>query len=83
MTGCAAPERTEWSPLERESMTVRVMEVIMKSTADQAVSLVRSVVAPRGPKAVCEPCPPKAPARSAELPCCRRMMPTMKKETMM
>ena len=38
------PERTEWSPLERESMTVRPMELSMKMTADQVVSFIRSSV---------------------------------------
>jgi len=34
---------------------VRAMEVTMKMMADQVVSLERMFVAPRGPKAVCEP----------------------------
>jgi hypothetical protein len=40
----------------------------MKIPADQAVSRERSVAAPRAPNAVCDPPPPKAPARSARLP---------------
>src|ERR1700733_1797255 len=76
------PERTDRSAEECARATVRPMEVSMKITADHVVSLVRRLAAPRGPKAVCEPCPPKAPARSADLPCCRRTTPTMKSETM-
>src|SRR6187402_56551 len=63
-----SPLRTLWS-LVFASSTVRPMEVTMKSTALQVVSFVRRLAAPRGPKAVCDPCPPKAPARSALLPC--------------
>src|ERR1035437_5055483 len=48
------------------------MEVSMKMIADQVVSRVSTLAAARGPKAVCEPWPPKAPARSAERPCCKR-----------
>src|ERR1035437_10465781 len=51
------------------------MVVIMKMIADQVVSRVSTLAAARGPKAVCEPWPPKAPARSAERPCCRRTTP--------
>src|ERR1700761_4062458 len=58
------------------------MVVHMKMTADHVVSLVRRLAAPRGPKAVCEPWPPKAPARSADLHCCSRKTPMMKSETM-
>ena len=45
-------------------------EVTMNNTADMVVALESSVAEPRGPKAVCEPIPPKAPARSAALPLC-------------
>ena len=44
--------------------------------------MVSRLAAPRGPKAVCEPWPPKAPARSADLPCCMRTTPMRKSETM-
>ena len=63
------PERTEVLADERESRMVSPIEVSMKMIADQVVRRVRRLAAPRGPKAVCEPCPPKAPARSADLPC--------------
>src|SRR3984957_1011322 len=76
------PESTEVFADERESATVRPMEVTMKMIADHVVSLVRRLAAPRGPKAVCEPWPPKAPARSADLPCWRRTTPTRKRQTM-
>ena len=54
----------------------------MKMIADQVVSLVSRLAAPRGPNAVCEPWPPKAPARSALLPCCRRITAIRKRQTM-
>src|SRR5271163_1272877 len=57
------------------------MDVTMKTIADQVVSLVRRMAAPRGPNAVWEPWPPKAPARSADLPCWRRTTPTRKRQT--
>ena len=46
-------------------------DVIIKTTAETVVAFDNSVAEPRGPKAVCEPIPPKAPARSAALPLCR------------
>src|SRR5690242_17298395 len=53
----------------RTYMMVSVNEVSMKMIDDQVVSRVRTLAAARGPNAVCEPWPPKAPARSAERPC--------------
>jgi hypothetical protein len=47
-------------------------EVIMKITADIVVALESKVADPRGPKAVCEPIPPNAPAKSAALPLCSK-----------
>ena len=82
VTPAGVPERTDLWPLERASRMVSPMEVSIKRTADQEVSLVRMLAAPRGPKAVCEPCPPKAPATSADLPCCRRTTPIKNKQTM-
>ena len=40
----------------------------MKITADHVVAFDKKVAAPRAPKAVWLPPPPKAPARSARLP---------------
>ena len=75
---------TECEPvLERTMSTVRLIEVIMKRIADQVVSRVSTLAAARGPKAVCEPCPPKAPARSAERPCCKSTTPIRNRHTMM
>jgi hypothetical protein len=47
-------------------------DVTMNSTADIVVALESRVADPRGPKAVCEPIPPNAPARSAALPLCSK-----------
>src|SRR5579864_1643820 len=57
-------------------------DVIMKTAAAIVVALDRTVADPRGPKAVCEPIPPKAPARSAALPLCNSTTTTRKKQTM-
>ena len=64
----------------RVSMIVSVIEVSMNSTAAIVVALDSTVAAPRGPKAVCEPIPPKAPARSAALPLCSRTTMIRKKQ---
>jgi len=45
-----------------------VIEVTMNAAAAIVVAFDSSVAEPRGPKAVCEPIPPNAPARSAALP---------------
>jgi hypothetical protein len=47
-------------------------DVTMNSTADIVVALESRVADPRGPKAVCEPIPPNAPAKSAALPLCSK-----------
>jgi hypothetical protein len=44
----------------------------MNMTAHHVVALERTLAAPRGPKAVWLPAPPKAPARSAALPLCNK-----------
>jgi hypothetical protein len=43
-------------------------DVIIKTTAETVVAFESSVAEPRGPKAVCEPIPPNAPAKSAAFP---------------
>ena len=63
--------------------TDKVMEVIMKATADQVVALDRALAAPRGPKAVWLPCPPKAAEMSPLFPLCSRTTTMMKKQTRM
>ena len=62
-----APLMTEAAGLD--CRTDKEIDVTMKRTKNAVVSLCSSVVAPRAPTAVCEPPPPKAPARSAPLPC--------------
>lgn len=57
-------------PLDRVATIERLMDVIINKTAEIVVALESRVVEPRGPKAVCEPCPPNAPARSAAFPLC-------------
>jgi hypothetical protein len=48
----------------------RVMLVIMKITAAAAVSFARNVFAPRPPKTVCPPAPPKAAPTPPREPGC-------------
>ena len=62
-------DNTERLLLVRDITIVSAIEVSMKMIADHVVSRVNKFAAPRGPNAVCEPCPPNAPARSADLPC--------------
>jgi hypothetical protein len=55
---------------ERSTRTTRAKAQIINITAHQVVAWESTVAAPRGPKAVWLPAPPKAPARSAALPLC-------------
>ena len=59
-----APEEPRVARIESDR------EVIMNTMADAVVALESSVAEPRGPKAVCEPMPPNAPAKSAAFPLC-------------
>jgi len=45
-------------------------DVIIKIMAEPVVAFESKVAEPRGPNAVCEPIPPKAPAKSAAFPLC-------------
>ena len=74
LLGVAAPV---WLPT-----IVKASEVIMKVTAAQAVTFDSTVVEPRGPNTVCEPMPPKAPARSAAFPLCSSTMTVKTRQTM-
>ena len=60
------------APDPRVATTESDIDVNMNRIAEIVVAFDRSVAEPRGPKAVCEPMPPKAPARSAALPLCSR-----------
>src|ERR1700741_3954583 len=75
------PESTERGPLLRWIRTVSPMDVNINTMAAQVVTLVSRLAAPRGPNAVCDPWPPKAPARSALLPCWRRTTPIRMRQT--
>jgi len=57
-------------PAFRVAKIERDIEVNMKTIAEIVVAFDRRVAEPRGPKAVCEPIPPNAPAKSAALPLC-------------
>ena len=70
-------------PPEREAMIASVNEVTMNRMAAPVVALDSTVADPRGPKAVCDPMPPNAPARSAALPLCSKTTITRKKQTRM
>ncbi len=58
-----------------------VMEVSMNRIAEIVVAFESTVAEPRGPNAVCEPMPPKAPARSAALPLCSNTTITKNAQT--
>ena len=68
-------------PRVRVAMIASDMEVTMNNAAAIVVAFESTVAEPRGPKAVCEPMPPKAPARSAALPLCSNTTITRKKLT--
>ncbi len=63
--------------------TESAIEVIMNATADQVVILERALAAPRGPKAVWLPCPPKAAEMSPLVPLCNNTTMMMNKQTRM
>jgi len=67
----------------RVAKIANVSDVIMKIAAPSVVAFESSVAEPRGPNAVCDPIPPKAPARSAALPLCNSTTTIRKKQTMM
>ena len=58
-------------------------EVHMNRIAEIVVAFESSVAEPRGPKAVCDPMPPNAPARSAAFPLCSRITMIRKRQTTM
>lgn len=62
-------------------MMANVNDVTINSAAAIVVAFDKTVADPRGPKAVCEPIPPNAPAKSAALPLCSRT--TITKNTQM
>jgi len=60
------------TPAPRVATIESEIDVSMNKIAEIVVAFDSSVAEPRGPKAVCDPIPPKAPARSAALPLCSR-----------
>jgi hypothetical protein len=65
----------------RVARIANVSDVTMKIAAASVVAFESSVADPRGPNAVCDPMPPKAPARSAALPLCSNTTTIKKKQT--
>ena len=65
----------------RVARIASVSEVTMNTAAAMVVAFERTVAEPRGPKAVCDPIPPNAPAKSAALPLCSSTTTTKKKQT--
>jgi hypothetical protein len=55
-------------PLLRDAKIDNVRDVHINTIAEIVVALESNVADPRGPKAVCDPMPPNAPAKSAALP---------------
>ena len=70
-------------PDARDAMIASESDVTMNNPAATAVAFDRTVVDPRGPKAVWEPIPPNAPARSAALPLCSKTTTTRNTQTRM
>lgn len=77
------PCNTERGPVCRDAEIDNVIEVNMKIIADHVVAFDNAVAAPRGPKAVWLPIPPKAAAMSPLCPLCSRTTTIKKKDTMM
>ena len=67
----------------RVARMAKVSDVTMNIAAASVVAFESTVADPRGPKAVWEPIPPNAPARSAALPLCSSTTTTRKKQTIM
>ena len=80
-----APWRSSTGPTDVPALRVATMDseidVSMNKTAEIVVAFESSVADPRGPNAVCEPMPPKAPARSAALPLCSKTTMIRKRQT--
>jgi len=68
LTGALLVEPPSRTVVPRPAFRVARMEseseVTMNRTAEIVVAFDNNVAEPRGPNAVCEPIPPKAPARS-------------------
>jgi hypothetical protein len=71
----------EPKPALRVAMIESESDVTMNSTAEMVVAFESKVADPRGPKAVCEPMPPNAPARSAAFPLCSNTTTIRKTQT--
>ena len=68
-------------PAFRVAMIESVNDVTIKATAEIVVAFDSSVAEPRGPKAVWEPMPPNAPAKSAAFPLCNKTTMIRKMQT--
>lgn len=68
-------------PAPRVATIDNEIDVTINTIAEIVVAFDNSVAEPRGPKAVCEPMPPKAPARSAAFPLCSRTTMIRKRHT--
>jgi len=68
-------------PAFRVAMIESVNDVTIKATAEIVVAFDSSVAEPRGPKAVWEPMPPNAPAKSAAFPLCSKTTMIRKMQT--
>jgi hypothetical protein len=77
----AVSSTLEPRPEIRVAIIESVIDVSMKSIAETVVAFESKVADPRGPKAVCEPMPPNAPARSAAFPLCSNTTTIKKMQT--
>src|SRR5262249_20867382 len=83
LAGAVPVSCTTEEPLSDPKRTPSQIDVIMKTTAEMVVAFDRKVAAPRAPKAVWLPPPPKAPAMSARLPVWSRTTRIRTSETAM
>jgi len=78
-----AVSRTVFEPVDapRVAKIESDSDVIMNTIAEPVVAFESSVAEPRGPKAVCDPMPPNAPAKSAAFPLCSNTTMIRKTQT--
>ena len=81
MVGCRCSAVPLPDPLFFVAIIDKEIEVSINTTVEIVVAFESRVAEPRGPKAVWEPIPPNAPARSAALPLCKRITMIRKKHT--
>ncbi len=78
---CTSSSTVVARPALFDAKTDSESDVTMNSTAEIVVARESKVAEPRGPKAVCDPIPPNAPAKSAAFPLCSNTTTIKKRQT--